>query len=65
MIIENNKLIASSANNEPLRASQLRCGLSQAKNVKLAKAKLSNYKIDDVGFESVCDDFVKKLKESM
>lgn len=65
MIIEENKLIASSANNEPLRASQLRCGLSQAKNVKLAKMKSSNYKIEDLGFETVCENFVKKLKESM
>lgn len=65
MIIEENKLIASSANNEPLRASQLRCGLSQAKNVKLAKMKSSNYKIEDLGFETICENFVKKLKESM
>lgn len=65
MIIEENKVIASSANNEPLRASQLRCGLSQAKNVKLAKMKSSNYKIEDLGFETVCEKFVKKLKESM
>lgn len=65
MIIEENKLIASSANNEPLHASQLRCCLSQAKNVKLAKMKLTNYKIEDLEFETVCENFVKKLKESM
>ena len=65
MIIEENKLVASSANNEPLRTSQLRCGLSQAKNVKLAKMKSSNYKIEDIGFETVCENFAKKLKERM
>ena len=65
MIIEENRLISSSANNQPLRASHLRCGLSQAKNVKLAKEKSSLNKMEDTGFEATCNAFVKKLKESI
>ena len=65
MIIEENKLISSSANNQPLRASNLRCGLSQAKNTKLAKEKSSLNRLEDIGFEATCNAFVKKLKESM
>ncbi len=65
MIMEKHKLISSSATNKPLRASQLRCGLSQAKSAKLTREKMSNQKSDDAGFESVCNDFVKRLKESM
>lgn len=65
MIIEENRLISSSANNQPLRASHLRCGLSQAKNVKLAKEKSSLNKMEDIGFEATCNAFVKKLKESI
>ena len=65
MILEKNKLLSSSTNNEPLRASQLRCSLSQAKNPKLGKKKLSNQKDEEVGFESTCKSFVIRLKESM
>ena len=65
MILEKNKLLSSSANNEPLRASQLRCSLSQARNPKLGKMKLSSLKDEEVGFESTCRNFVKRLKESM
>lgn len=65
MIIEENKLVSSSANNQPLRACHLRCSLSQAKNIKLAKEKSSVNKMEDIGFEATCNAFVKKLKESM
>ena len=65
MIMERNKLLSSSSNNEPLRASQLRCSLSQARNPKLGKKKRSNLKDDEVGFESTCRCFVIRLKESM
>lgn len=65
MIMEINKLVSSSSTNIPIQASQLRCGLAQAKNAKLNKDKMSNKKIADAGFESVCDDFVKRLIESM
>ena len=65
MILENNRLLSSSSNNEPLRASQLRCTLSQAKNPKLGKKKQSNQKDVEVGFESTCRSFVLRLKESM
>lgn len=51
--------------NQPLRASNLRCGLSQAKNTKLAKEKSSLNRLEDIGFEATCNAFVKKLKESM
>ena len=65
MILEKNKLLSSSTNNEPLRASQLRCSLSQAKNPKLGKKKQSNQKDEEIGFESTCKSFVIRLKESM
>ena len=65
MILERNKLLSSSTNNEPLRASQLRCSLSQAKNPKLGKKKKSNLKDEEVGFESTCRSFVLRLKESL
>lgn len=65
MILEKNKLLSSSTNNEPLRASQLRCSLSQAKNPKLGKKKQSNQKDEEIGFESTCKSFVVRLKESM
>ena len=65
MILERNKLLSSSANNEPLRASQLRCSLSQARNPKLGKKKKSNLKDEEVGFESTCRSFVLRLKESL
>jgi hypothetical protein len=65
MIMERYKLLSSSANNEPLRASQLRCRLSQAKNPKLGKKKKSNLKDEEVGFESTCRSFVLRLKESL
>ena len=64
-IMENNKLVSSSSTNMPLLASQLRCGLAQAKNAKLTKEKKSKTKDADAGFESVCDNFVKRLIESM
>lgn len=59
MIIENNKLISSSSNNQPIRASQLRCGLSQAKKSILAKPCTQDGEEPD--FESTCKDFVKNL----
>lgn len=65
MILERNKLLSSSTNNEPLQASQLRCSLSQAKNPKLGKKKNSNLKDEGVGFESTCRSFVLRLKESL
>ena len=65
MILERNKLLSSSTNNEPLRASQIRCSLSQAKNPKLGKKLRSNEKDEEVGFESTCKMFVIRLKESM
>ena len=65
MILERNKLLSSSTNNELLRASQLRCSLSQAKNPKLGKKKKSNLKDEEVGFESTCRSFVLRLKESL
>jgi hypothetical protein len=65
MILERNKLLSSSANNEPLRASQLRCSLSQAKNPKLGKKRQSNQKNEEIGFEYICRSFVLRLKESM
>ena len=61
MILERNKLLSSS----PLRASQLRCSLSQAKNPKLGKKKKSILKDEKVGFESTCRSFVLRLKESL
>lgn len=65
LIIERNKLLSSSSNNEPLRASQLRCSLSQARNTKLGRKKLSCQKDDEIGFESTCRSFVIRLKERM
>ena len=65
MIIERNKLIASSTNNEALRASQMRCSLSQAKKSKLCKKNSSDQKDYEVGFEYTCKSFVKRLKECM
>ena len=64
-IMEEYKLVSSSSNNQPLRASQLRCGLSQAKKAKLGKSRMSDQKNPDYGFESACNSFVKKLKESL
>lgn len=63
MIVENNKLLSSSANNQPLTASQLRCSLSQARNPKLSKAKSSRTKMEDIGFEATCNAFVKNMIE--
>lgn len=65
MILEKHKLLSSSSNNEPLRASQIRCSLSQAKNPKLGKKKCSNLKDEEVGFESTCRSFVLRLKECL
>ena len=64
-MIAEHKLISSSETNEPLSASQLRCGLSQAKRSKLVNARNAGLKDPDVGFESTCKDFVIKLKESL
>ena len=63
MIMENNRLVSSSSNNQPLRASQLRCSLSQAKNTQLSKKKSSNTKIEDSGFEGLqcfCQEVERK-----
>ena len=65
MIMENHKLVSSSVNNEPLRASQLRCGLSQARVANLRKKPNSNILDDGIGFYDSCDVFIKKLKESL
>ena len=65
MIIEENKLVSSSFNNEPLRGTQLRCGLSQARYANLGKKPNSNKLDDEMGFYDTCDSFIKKLKESL
>ena len=65
MILERYRLLASSTNNEPLRASQLRCSLSQAKNTKFGKKQRTSQKDDEIGFESTCRSFVIRLKESL
>lgn len=65
MIIEKNKLISSSLDNQPLRASQLRCGLAQARNASLGKKPNSNKPDEELGFYDTCNSFVKKLKESL
>ena len=65
MIIEENKLISSSSDNQPLRASQLRCGLAQARNASLGKKPNSDKPDSELGFYDTCDSFVKKLKESL
>ena len=65
MILERYRLLASSTKNEPLRASQLRCSLSQAKNTKLGKKQRTSQKDDEIGFESTCRSFVIRLKESL
>ena len=64
-IMENHKLVSSSVNNEPLRASQLRCGLSQARVANLRKKPNSNILDDGIGFYDSCDVFIKKLKECL
>ena len=64
-IMEDNKLVSSSFNNEPLRGSQLRCGLSQARYANLGKKPNSNQTDDEIGFYDTCDAFVKRLKESL
>ena len=61
----NSKLVSSSVNNEPLRASQLRCGLSQARVANLRKKPNSNILDDGIGFYDSCDVFIKKLKECL
>ena len=65
MIMESHKLVSSSVNNEPLRASQLRCGLSQARVANLRKKPNSNIPDDGIGFYDSCDVFIKKLKECL
>lgn len=65
MIIENYKLLSSSSNSKPLRASQLRNYLNQARNAKLILKDKSNQKSPNLGFGSTCLDFVKLLKESL
>ena len=64
-IMENHKLVSSSVNNEPLRASQLRCGLSQARVANLRKKPNSNILDEGIGFYDSCDVFIKKLKECL
>lgn len=64
-IMEDNKLVSSSFNNEPLRGSQLRCGLSQARCANLGKKPNSNQTDEEIGFYDTCDAFVKKLKGSL
>ena len=63
MIMESHKLVSSSVSNKPLRASQLRCGLSQARVANLRKMPNSNILDDGVGFYDSCDIFIQKLKE--
>ena len=65
LIMENHKLVSSSATNEPMRASQLRCGLSQARCANLGKKPNSDIIDEEIGFYETCDTFVKKLKESL
>ena len=65
MIIEENKLISSSSDNQPLRASQLRCGLAQARNANRSKKPNTDKPDDELGFYDTCNSFVKKLKESL
>lgn len=65
MIMESHKLVSSSANNEPLKASQLRCGLSQARIANLRKKPNSNITDDAIGSYDSCDVFIKKLKECL
>ena len=65
MIVESHKLLSSSVNNEPLRASQLRCGLSQARVANLRKKPNSNILDDSIGFYDSCDVFIQKLKECL
>ncbi len=64
-MIAENKLVSSSETNEPLSASQLRCGLSQAKKSKLAYERNSDLKESEMGFDSICKEFIRKLKESL
>lgn len=64
-IMENHKLVSSSVNNEPLRASQLRCGLSQARVANLRKKPNSNILDEGIGFYDSCEVFIKKLKECL
>ena len=65
MIMEKHKLVSSSVNNEPLQASQLRCGLSQARVANLRKKPNSNITDDGIGFYDSCDVFITKLKECL
>ena len=64
-IMAKNKLVSSSSDNVPLKASQLSNALSQAKEAMLLKDKTTKDKKDDVGFGSLCEAFAKKLKESL
>lgn len=57
--------VSSSVNNEPLQASQLRCGLSQARVANLRKKPNSNITDDGIGFYGSCDVFIKKLTECL
>jgi len=65
MIMEKYKLVSSSVDNEPLQASQLRCGLSQARVANLRKKPNSNAPDDGIGFYNSCEVFIKKLKECL
>ena len=50
---------------DSVRASQLRCGLAQARNASLGKKPNSDKPDSELGFYDTCDSFVKKLKESL
>lgn len=52
-IMEDNKLVSSSFNNEPLRGSQLRCGLSQARYANLGKKPNSNQTDEEIGLRDL------------
>lgn len=65
MIMEDCRLVASSATNKPLQASQLRCGLSQARYANLRKKPNSNILDEELGFYDTCETFINRLKESL
>ena len=61
LLIENYKLISSSKNNKPLRASQIRSSQCQGKSGKMNKKKNSMEKKEGAGFDSICQEFAKSL----
>lgn len=64
-IVESHKLVSSSVSNKPLRASQLSCGLAQARVANLRKKPNSDILDDSIGFYDSCDVFMQKLKECL